>query len=88
MFRQSIIQPSTSPWTAPVKDNYLLLRADYRRLNAVIVIDAFPLSSMDDLLASISGNSSLPPTCPQATGRLKYFYVVRRGASVYSVPRR
>ena len=47
------IEPSDSPWSAPVvtkKDG-----VDYRRLNVVTVKDAYPLPRIDDTLDMLAG---------------------------------
>ena len=55
-----IIQPSKSPWAAPVvcvqkKDKTLRMCIDYRRLNAVTQDDLYPLPIIEELLDRVSG---------------------------------
>jgi hypothetical protein len=60
METNGIIRPSYSPWALPVvivgkKRGDKRLCIDYRKLNAVTKIDAYPLPRIDDLLDSLSG---------------------------------
>lgn len=61
MTRREIIEPSTSPWAAPVvlankSDGTLRFCIDYRRLNAVVKKDSYPLPRVDDSLDQLGGN--------------------------------
>lgn len=62
MLEYNIIEPSKSPWASSIvlvkkKDNYYRFCVDYRRLNASIVKDAYPLPRIDESLEQLSGYS-------------------------------
>jgi hypothetical protein len=54
-----VIEPSRSPWSAPVVIAYRNGKAhfcvDYRRLNSVTVSDEFPIPRQSDIMAALSG---------------------------------
>ena len=54
------IEPSTSPWASPVvmvpkKGNKYRMCIDYRKVNAVTKLDAFPMPTVDAILGSLHG---------------------------------
>ena len=54
LLEQDFIQPSVSPWGAPIlfvkkKDGSLRMCIDYRMLNSVTVKNKYPLPRIDDL---------------------------------------
>ena len=63
METKGIIQPSKSPWASPVavvlvkkKDGSMHFCVDYRKLNAMIHKDAYPLPRIDDTLQALPGS--------------------------------
>lgn len=58
-FEQGVIEPSQSPWGAPVVIVYRNGKArfcvDYRKLNALTVPDEFPLPRQTEILSALSG---------------------------------
>ena len=62
MMDKGYIQPSVSPWGAPVlfvkkKDGTLRLCIDYRQLNKVTIKNKYPLPMIDDLFDQLGGAS-------------------------------
>jgi hypothetical protein len=62
-FEQGVIEPSVSPWSAPVVIAYRNGKprfcVDYRKLNAVTIADEFPIPRQSEILQSLSGSSVL-----------------------------
>ena len=59
MLEMGIIRPSTSPWAAPVvivpkPDGTIRLCVDYRKLNHVTKMDAYPIPSMERMIEKIA----------------------------------
>ena len=58
-FEQGVIEPSISPWSAPVVIAYRNGKprfcVDYRKLNAATIPDEFPIPRQSEILSSLSG---------------------------------
>jgi hypothetical protein len=58
-FEQGVIEPSMSPWSAPVVIAYRNGKPrfciDYRKLNVVTITDKFPIPQQSEILSSLSG---------------------------------
>ena len=60
MLDQKVIEPSNSPWSAPVvlvtkSDGSTRFCIDFRKLNSITRKDAYPLSRIDDALDALTG---------------------------------
>ena len=54
------VEPSTSPWASPVimtpkKTGGFRMCVDYRKLNSVTTVDAYPMPTIDAILSSLQG---------------------------------
>lgn len=58
-FEQDVIEPSKSPWSAPIVIAYQNGKprfcVDYRKLNAATTPDEFPIPRQSEILSSLSG---------------------------------
>ena len=62
MMASDVIEPSSSPWSAPValikkKDGGERFCIDYRKLNSITKKDVYPLPRCDEILESLSGGA-------------------------------
>ncbi len=61
MLEKNIIEPSNSPYAAPVdlvpkkNTSKLRFRVDYRKLKAVTCTDAYPLPNIQEILEFMAG---------------------------------
>ena len=61
MLEHGVISPSKSPWASPIvlikkKDGGLRFCVDYRKVNAAMKLDEFPLPRIDDTLDLLAGS--------------------------------
>ena len=60
MLQHGVVQPSTSPWAAPIelvkeKDGTICFCVDYRELNYITRKEAYPLPHIAETLDALSG---------------------------------
>ena len=72
MERNGVIEPSQSEWAAPIvivkkKDGSLRICVDYRQLNSVTSIDAYPMPRIDELIDKL-GKAKFITTLDLARG--------------------
>ena len=58
MLEEGVIEPCVSEWASPMviikkKDDTIRLCVDYRRLNAEMMMDAYPMPRVDDILDQV-----------------------------------
>ena len=62
MLDQGVIRPSKSPWASPLlltkkKDGSFRPCIDYRKVNKVTKVDAFPIPKVDECIDAVSGST-------------------------------
>ena len=60
MLDMGVIEPSTSPWLSPVvlvrkKDGKLRFCVDFRKINALTMMDSWPMPRIDELIDDLGG---------------------------------
>ena len=65
MLAEGIVELSTSDWAAPIellkkRDGSLWFCVDYRKLNSVSQVDAYPMPRMDELIDNLRLAQLLP----------------------------
>ena len=58
MLKEGIVEPANSKWASPMviikkKDDTIRLCVDYRKLNAMTQVDAYPMPRIDDILDQV-----------------------------------
>ena len=61
MLNMGVVEPSASPWLSPVvlvrkKDGKLRFCVDFRKINALTVMDSWPMPRIDELLDDLGGS--------------------------------
>uniref|UniRef100_A0A1X7U3D0 Reverse transcriptase domain-containing protein n=1 Tax=Amphimedon queenslandica TaxID=400682 RepID=A0A1X7U3D0_AMPQE len=70
MIESGIIEPSTAEWSSPIvlvgkKDGTVRLCVDYRRLNELLTMDAYPIPRVDDIIDRVGKAKLLASSCSQ-----------------------
>ena len=58
MLKEGIVEPANNEWASPMviikkKNDTIRLYVDYRKLNAMTQVDAYPMPRIDDILDQV-----------------------------------